>query len=384
GMNSAGYIAGVRTIYESRVLVNNNLFDADPWQLNTSAGLIDCKTGAIDTHSTLRYCTKATAVAPDPSIDITPWLDMIAAHDGSEEWMNYHQRVAFYCLTGSTAHDAIFVLQGPPGTGKSSFFGTLGRALGDYSTTVKDSDMFLVNKIRNEHPTEFADFAGSRIIVVDELPKGAVLNTTLLNKMTSGTGKARFMRQDYFQYTIQHKVTFTTNYEPRFKSLRDGFVRRVHMIPWWTQPATINTKLRDEILPAILPGILYWALQGRESYLRLGLEKPKAVADYTAKYLVSQNTIQQWIDARCELNPKEKSRSGETFNDWKSWAEDNGHYVGDISEFKANLLAVDGIGYDEDWRGRYYTGFKLKPSFPSSAPDAEHWKQSEQPINVNG
>ena len=91
-------------------------FDADPWSLNTPEGVVDLKTGRLRAHRSDDYFTKMTAVAPGG--DCPTWrgfLDRITS--ANTELQSYLQRVAGYCLTGSTREQALF---------NSSLFGVGG------------------------------------------------------------------------------------------------------------------------------------------------------------------------------------------------------------------------------------------------------------------
>jgi putative DNA primase/helicase len=60
-------------------------FDADPWSLNTPAGIVDLRTGTIRAHDRAAYCTKITAVGPGEGCPTwLRFLDDVTA--GNAEW----------------------------------------------------------------------------------------------------------------------------------------------------------------------------------------------------------------------------------------------------------------------------------------------------------
>jgi hypothetical protein len=76
-------------------------WDADPWKLNTPAGIVDLRTGELLPSDPLAYCTKSTTVAPAaPGTPAPIWdafLARIFRHD--PELIPYVERVLGYGLT---------------------------------------------------------------------------------------------------------------------------------------------------------------------------------------------------------------------------------------------------------------------------------------------
>ena len=94
----------------AQIAANVEQWDADPWQLNTPKGVIDLKGDGICQTRPYDYHTKSTAVAP--SNDGCPlWLAFLGRITaGNVDLQAYLQRMAGYCLTGSTQEHALFFL----------------------------------------------------------------------------------------------------------------------------------------------------------------------------------------------------------------------------------------------------------------------------------
>jgi putative DNA primase/helicase len=107
-------------------------WDADPWLLNTPAGIIDLRTGETRARRPDDYVTKVTAVTPDG--DCPLWKRFLAkVTNGDAELQSFLQRMAGYALTGSTREHALFFAHGTGGNGKGVFLNTLTAVMGGYA-----------------------------------------------------------------------------------------------------------------------------------------------------------------------------------------------------------------------------------------------------------
>jgi putative DNA primase/helicase len=112
-------------------------WNVDDFLLNTPAGTVDLRTGALRPHRRLDYLTKITRVAPDFEHDGAVWLKFLKEVTGGDaELASYLQRMAGYCLTGDTREHALFFHYGEGANGKSTFLDVLQFVFGDYSKTV--------------------------------------------------------------------------------------------------------------------------------------------------------------------------------------------------------------------------------------------------------
>lgn len=71
--------------------------------------------------------------------------------------------------------------------------------MGDYAKWA--SSYLLMSKRKDTHPTGIADLAGSRMVIAVETDADKKLAEALAKEMSGGDKqKARFMRQDYFEF----------------------------------------------------------------------------------------------------------------------------------------------------------------------------------------
>jgi putative DNA primase/helicase len=108
---SAKTISAVGSLAQAdrRIAATVAQWDADPWLLNTPAGIVDLRSGKMRKHDPLAYLTKITGVTPDHNCVTPNWrafLNLIMSEHA--EVIDYLRRVAGYALTGSTREHALF------------------------------------------------------------------------------------------------------------------------------------------------------------------------------------------------------------------------------------------------------------------------------------
>jgi P4 family phage/plasmid primase-like protien len=302
-------------------------WDNDPWLLNTPRGIVSLRDGRLGPHYRGAYMTKSAAASPQG--DCPTWrqfLDTITGGDASLQ--AYLQRVAGYCLTGDIREHALFFAHGTGANGKSVFVNTLTEILGDYAQTA-GMDMFMDSR-NDRHPTELADLRGARLIVANETEQGRRWAESRIKSLTGGDRiRARFMRQDFFEYSPQFKLMVVGNHRPSIRNLDEAMRRRLQLIPF---AVTIPKEKRDQRLPQRLlderDGILAWALEGCLLWQAEGLSPPDCVRAATDEYFEAEDAVARWLEDNCELGDKLESSSADLFADWSRWCSANGESEG--------------------------------------------------------
>jgi putative DNA primase/helicase len=86
-------------------------WDADPWLLNTPAGIVDLRTGAMRPARIDDYATKITAIAPGGQCPT--WQKFLRPVTGDDPGLiAYLCRLCGYSLTGETREQEMFFLYG--------------------------------------------------------------------------------------------------------------------------------------------------------------------------------------------------------------------------------------------------------------------------------
>jgi putative DNA primase/helicase len=352
---SAKTIAAVERMGKTdrRIAAVTDQWDCDPWLLNTPGGVVDLRTGELRTARQSDYMTKMTAVAP--SGECPTWLAFLRRVTGDDnELAAYLQRVLGYGLTGVTTEHAMFFLYGTGANGKSVLLSTIAGIMGDYHTTAP-METFTASATER-HPTDLAGLRGARLVTAIETEEGRRWAESKIKSLTGGDKvSARFMRQDFFEFTPQFKFMPAGNHKPGLRSVDEAIRRRFHLIPF---AVTIPQAERDpnlaEKLKVEWPGILAWAIEGCRIWQRDGLQVPKAVEAATAAYLESEDALAAWIDERCELDPATWTSRAQLFASWNAWASAAGEFVGSSRRF---LGAMEAHGF-EDARPKNERGFR--------------------------
>jgi putative DNA primase/helicase len=347
---------------DRRVAATVDQWDVDPWLLNTPDGMVDLRTGDTRAHRRNDYCTKLTAVAPGG--DCPLWLAFLERiFAGDHELIAYMQRVCGYSLTGITREHALFFGYGTGGNGKGVFIGTVSGVMGDYATTAP-MDTFIASN-NDRHPTELAFLRGARLVTASETEEGRRWNETRIKSLTGGDRiSARYMRQDFFQFTPAFKLLAFGNHKPGLRGVDEAIRRRFNLIPF---TVTITEEQKDEQLPEKLraewPGILQWMVDGCGEWQGEGLAPSKAVREATDAYLVSEDSLAQWISECCNVGPNFYATTADLFSSYKKWMDAAGEAVGSQKSF-SQKLEKRATPHRQGGTGR--TGFRgigLKPVY---------------------
>jgi len=269
--------------------------------------------------------------------------------------------VTGYALTGSTSEHALFFAYGTGANGKGILLNTVAAILGDYAKTAP-METFTATQ-GDRHPTELAGLMGARLVTAQETEQGRRWAESKVKSMTGGDPiAARFMRQDFFEFTPQFKLLIAGNHKPGLRGVDEAIRRRLHLIPF---TVTIPPERRDpdlfEKLKPEWPGILKWAIDGCLAWQRDRLTPPGIVREATAAYLAAEDAIAQWLDECCACDPVYADKSGALFASWKTWADAAGEYAGSQKRFSQ---ALEDRGFTRDRGGegeRLFRGLALRP-----------------------
>ncbi len=327
------------------VAVSPEVFDADPWALNTPAGILDLQTGLMHPSDPARMMTRCTLVAPDPSIVPHRWLSFVhEAAGGDLELVDYLQRLMGYALTGSTREHCLAFLYGSGGNGKGTFLNTMVKIFGGYAE-VAAMDTFVSSRF-DRHPTELAALAGARLVTAQETQEGRAWDEAKVKAVTGGDPiKARYMRKDYFTFQPHFKLLFDGNHRPHVANLDDAMRRRFHLVPFTVKPKVVDRGL-DLALAQEFAGILAWAVEGCLRWQREGLFAPMKVQLATREYFLDEDPLGRWLNEQTIPAEDSGSETRELFASWRMWCGDRNEKVGTERSF-SQALAMRGY---ERWQ----------------------------------
>lgn len=298
-------------------------WDKHPMLLNTPDSVIDLHTGQTVARDSLLFTqvTRASPAAmPTPVWD--RFLGEIFAND--LEMVEFIQRMAGYCLTGSIKEQKLFFLHGAGANGKSVFLDVLRSIAGTYAHNLP-SEALMTAK-HEGHPTMFASLQGRRLAISSEIEDGAHWAESRIKSLTGDeTLTARYIRQDFFTFPVTHKHVIAGNFKPRLKGDDFAMARRLVLVPFTQrfEGARCDKALPDK-LRAEYPGVLKWAVEGARKWAAGGLEIPAAVLEASRDYMTEMNDIEQWIEECCTRDPQATTAAAALYASFSAWKERGG------------------------------------------------------------
>ena len=365
GAGRAAFAAGVERLAQAdqRIAITGDLWDADPYLLGTKDGVVDLRDGSVMRPRREDHITKLAAVAPAERADCPMWLKFLdQATGGDADLIRFLQQWFGYSLTGITTEHQLVFLHGPGGNGKGVFMNTLGGILGDYAKAA-GMDTFMA-AYGDRHPEELATLRGARTVFASETEEGRRWAEARVKALTGGDAiRARFMRQDSFEFTPTFKLTFAGNHAPAIQNLDDAIKRRFNIIPFTRAPARVDVDLGQK-LRREWPSILRWAIDGCLDWQKNGLVRANSITSATQEYFDDQDVFATWMDEHCDQereNTHKFEGSGNLFANWKDYAKRVGEEPGSIKTFASRMQRR---GYQSTQikalSGKGYRGINLK------------------------
>ena len=365
---SAARINAMISLAESEAVVATTpvQLDTDPFVLNVLNGTIDLRTGELRPHRRDDLITKIAPVQYDPDATLPEWDAFLRTTTGDDpEMMALLQRIAGYCLTGDTSEEKLFLVLGPSATGKTTFAEALKTSMGDYAMTA-DFETFLDRPNSSGPRNDIARLQGARLVTAAEVEAGREFSHSTIKLMT-GRDKmtARFLYKEFFEFYPTHKVLLVANHAPRVRASDGAIWRRIVRAPF---ERVLPPAARDAGLKQLLcdptrgsPAVLAWAVQGSIAWQRNGLQSCRAVDEATAAYRAEMDTIQQFIDDRCVVDPGARASSGELYVSYTLWCEQVGVEVPlRKGEFAADLQTRGFPSVKGTHGARYRQGLSLR------------------------
>jgi putative DNA primase/helicase len=361
-VNSASMAAGVLRQVKVRASIEATVeqWDADQFMLATPEGVIDLHAGKMIEASREQYCTRCTSVAPQPGIP-QKWLQCLERWFGGDaDLIQYAQLFAGYCCTGDTREKMFLFIHGPSDTGKSTFVEVLMAILGTYAQAAS-MDTFAESKYER-HSTELAELSGVRFVAAPETEEGTRWNQSRINAITGKDRiRARFMRQDNFEFTPRFKLLVYGNNTPHIRNVDGAMRRRLHILPF---PHSIPREEQDSLLDASLrheyPQILQWMIQGCLNWQACnGLTMPEAVNDATQQYLEAEDSFGGWVDERLVRDISAFGIGADVYRDYRAYCEGQGDAALGSKRF-AQQMEQRGFMRGKSKEKRGFSGCRVK------------------------
>ncbi|ALV02210.1 DNA primase [Bacillus siamensis] len=348
------------------VSVRKQELDSHKYLFNCENGVIDLKTGDLLPHDRDLLFTKISPVAYEKDADCPNWKAFMESifidEEGNPNYeiIEFLQKAIGYSLTGETTEQVMFFLFGNGRNGKSTFINTVQQLLGDYGRQT-NSDTFIKKKNDSSINNDIARLDGARFVSAVESEEGQQLSESLVKQITGGEKmSARFLRQEYFEFTPEFKVFFTTNHKPIVKGSDEGIWRRIRLVPFTvTIPKEKVDKKLPQKLAAEMPGILRWAVEGCLKWQKEGLTEPEDIRKATEGYREDMDILGPYMEERCILHPTTKVEAKELYKDYKDWCFENDEIELKNRAFYRQLEIRGFKKYRGNYNKNYFDGIGL-------------------------
>jgi putative DNA primase/helicase len=360
-----------------KVTVSDMELDNDRGFLTVHNGVIDLRTGKLQSFDKSRMSTRMTDIVYDPSAKYPKWMEflqMIMADD--EDDIHWLQKAIGYSLTGEGDAKMFAFLYGGGDNGKSTFLEIISMLAGEYAQKSSIEALLAGQRSKEQKNTPFtAALRGARFVSTDEMMENSTLNASLMKDLTGGdtlTGMAKY--QDPITFKPFHFLWLDGNTKPIIRDDSDAMWGRVKLVKFGV---TIPSEMRKpmnvvkDMFRAELSGILNWAIEGAIIAYREGIGTTKSILTETKEYRDDEDFIGRWLKEKCNLEPDKHTDKQGAYNAFRKWAEAEG--IQDIPQGKTLTRRLDKFGITLGGQGRKdYIGFRLSTPEEPVEPDYAH------------
>lgn len=306
--------SNVLTLAQELLGIKGDEWDADPWILAVTNGVLDLRTGQLRDGRPEDYIR---IVAPTAWTGLdTPaprWERFI-----SEVLSNEPDRVAFlqrllgFALNGTTKEHVLAVCVGERGrNGKRVLFEALQHVLGQYAGSISTDVLVGQDRLRGAGSAQphLMALQGRRIAYASETGEHDKLSSAQVKNITGGDPiTARHLHQNLITFQPSHTIFLQTNRKPEAPSDDDALWERVKVLEFKARfvddPQSPDEHPRDpqleEHLTMEASGILAWLVRGGLDWLKGGLQTPASVKLARDKYR-QEESIDPFLEECCEL-----------------------------------------------------------------------------------
>jgi putative DNA primase/helicase len=287
----ASSVKGMLEMAEPATLTPLEAFDQRPHLWNAQNGTLDLTTGQLAPFSPTNMLTGMGPLRFERGATCPTWDRFVADITcGDAELAELLQRAVGYSMYAHQEEQVAFFLAGDEtndkmngSNGKSLFLAIVAAVFGQYQTGV-DKGLITLDARKSGINSDVAALAGKRLGIGGEFERTDVLAEREFKRLTGeDVIKARFLRQEYFDFYSTATLWYATNYIPLIQSQDDGVYRRTIIIPFLAKfhdPRNCpeGGKVKDPKLKARLltelEGVFRWCVEGAVAYAREGLKVP--------------------------------------------------------------------------------------------------------------
>lgn len=324
-----GRVQGAEHLLQSLVVAQPSQFDTEPDLLNCANGVVDLRTGQLIAHDPGQRFTYCSPVDYKPAASSDQWISFLDAAVGAEQ-AEYLQLAVGYTLTGHTREEVLFYLYGPSRAGKGLFTETLQAVLGSPLAKEVNFGTFTAQRTGDSQNFDLAPLKACRLVAASESNSYERFNEAKLKALTGGNEVyAAFKHRDLFNYRPQFKIWLSSNQPANADPDDDAVWGRLRLIEFphshlGSEDKMLKTRMKA---PAVLEGVLAWAVRGAMQWYALGskgLSEPAASASLKGEQRESLDAVGAWVEERCMLGEIYFSAFTDLYQNYEKWCKDSG------------------------------------------------------------
>lgn len=357
--------------------------------LNLINGTLDLETFELRPHNRSDMLAKFAAVVYDPAATAPNWIKHLEWSIPDADTRETVQRYFGYCLTTETREQKMLAFYGAKGrNGKGVVVRHIEKVLGydpkngtsdDHSyAQAAPASLLMASKRSPDAPSgDLARLVGKRFVSLQETGQGQKFDEVRLKALTGGDAiPARFLHQDYFQFTPVAKYILVTNHRPEVHGDDPALWRRLFLVnfPHSISDAEIDSAPDyEERISAELSGILNWMLEGLRKWRESGLQISDAIRADTLAYRKEQDVFGSFVEECLEPCEAHLVKASAVYSVYKDWCAANGTGTLAQQRFRRQLEPkIPGL-YDKRTGNpaeRYYGGLRLREGWTKVETDA--------------
>lgn len=330
-------------------------------------GLLHLPTREMIGHSPAFFGLNAVDYGFDPSAgEPVEWLAFLRSIWGDDtETIETLQELFGLLLTPDTSHQKAFMLVGPKRSGK----GTIARVLTALLGRENVAGPTLGSLSQN---FGLAPLIGKPLAIVSDARLGGRADVHVIaERLLAITGEDSLTIDRKFREAwtgrLPTRFFILTNELPRLTdasgALASRFIVLVMDRSFFGQE---DLGLTDRLLHE-LPGILLWAMDGRDRLARRGhFHQPQSAMQAIEELGDLGSPVGTFLRERCALDPYRCVECGRLYEAWVRWCQEQGRdHPGTAQTFGRDLRAavpgmrVSQVRGDDGVRARYYQGLDL-------------------------
>jgi len=308
------------------VLTSLEQFDRKKWLLNVQNGTLNLHSLKVQEYDAAHLMTKTAGVSFEPDAGSQHWDSFIYRILPNANVRRYVQRQLGKAMAGAVLQERLDIWWGTGANGKTTLARVMLGLFGDYARRAAPS--LLIASRYERHPTEIADLAGSRLVFSVEVDQGKRLAEALVKDLTGGDRKkARFMRQDFFEFEQTFDIVLIVNHKPVITGTDPGVWRRIRLVPFEVQIPQKEQRAQDELIAELLKegaAILNWLIEGLRDYHDDPKWMAEEVSAATDAYRDEMDHIGKFIADHCEVKPRATVEVGKLYIAYQAWCAQQG------------------------------------------------------------